>query len=448
MSTTSLEPSTTVDQEFGSGDLPPIDTKKSNTGDRLYRIIWRWHFYAGMIIALPLIVVAATGALYIFKDEIEGLLHPGVVYVEPAAERVSYDQQLAAAHATVGPGFKIGLMQVFTNPKRATALAMGGATFQFGYVDPYRGNYTGSIEKGGFSDIVLDLHRTLFLGTTGRIVVELTTCWTIVLAATGIYLWWPHKAKQVWGVWLPRLWAKPYVVLRDLHSVGGFYVAMVAIVIALTGLIYTYAWGRGFQYVAQKTDAYDMFSKPMLSKSPPEAKDVSMDRIVEIAQQRMPGNNLTVWFPRAPNGVYLVTANNERGPQVNEILFLDRATGEILEDRYNSQTKIMYQLGSWNFPLHVGTIWGMPSKIVWLVTCIVLMTSPVTGVWMWWLRRPTGRLGLPRRVDARRPRWLVATVTATSILLPALGLSVVVLLLGEQLVARLRRLWPRANNAS
>jgi hypothetical protein len=101
----------------------------------------------------------------------------------------------------------------------------------------------------------------------------------------------------------------------------------------------------------------------MLSKCAPEAKDVSIDRIVEIAQQRMPGNNLTVWFPRIPNGVYLVTANNERGPQVNEMLFIDRASGEILEDRYNSQTKVMYQLGTWNYPLHVGTIWGMPSKI-------------------------------------------------------------------------------------
>ena len=126
-------------------------------------------------------------------------------------------------------------------------------------------------------------------------------------------------------------------------------------------------------------------------------------------------------------------------PQVNEILFIDRASGEILEDRYNSQTKTMYWLGTWNYPLHVGTIWGLPTKIIWLVTCIILMTSPVTGVWMWWERRPTGRLGLPRRVDARRPRWLVATVTATSILLPALGLSVVVLLVGEQLVARLRK---------
>jgi uncharacterized iron-regulated membrane protein len=140
------------------------------------------------------------------------------------------------------------------------------------------------------------------------------------------------------------------------------------------------------------------------------------DRIVEIAQQKMPPNTLTVWFPRIPNGVYLVTANNDRGPQVNEMLrcrlrgparcrrYLHRpASGEILEDRYNSQTKMMYWLGTWSYPLHVGTIWGMPSKIFWLLTCIILVTSPVTGVWMWWERRPRGKLGLPRRVDARRP---------------------------------------------
>ncbi len=439
MSTTSLEQSMAAAYgRLGSGGPPPTDTAHSDGGDQLYRVVWRWHFYAGMITAPALIVVAATGALYIFKDELEAVLHPGVTYVEPAAERATYEQQLAAARAAVPPTYRIGLMQVFTDPKRATTLAMAGEKFQYGYVDPYRGHYLGSIEAGGFFDIVLKLHRNLFLGTTGRIVVELTTCWSIVLAATGIYLWWPHKANQLWGVWLPRLRGKPYVVLRDLHSVGGIYAAVVAIVISLTGLIYTYVWGSGFQYAAQKTDAYDMFSKSMLSKCAPEAKDVSMDRIVEIAQQRMPGNNLTVWFPRIPNGVYLVTANNERGPQVNEMLFIDRASGEILEDRFNSQTKVMYQLGTWNFPLHVGTIWGLPSKILWLVTCIILMTLPVTGTWMWWQRRPTGRLGLPRRVNTRRPRWLVATVTATSILLPALGLSVVVLLAGEQLVARLR----------
>ena len=134
--------------------------------------------------------------LYIFKDELEAVLYPGVTYVEPAAQRVSYEQQLAAARAAVPPNYRIGLMQVFTNPKRATTLAMSGDKFQYGYVDPYRGRYLGSIAQGGFFDIVLKLHRTLFLGNTGRIVVELTTCWAIVLAATGIYLWWPRSGNR------------------------------------------------------------------------------------------------------------------------------------------------------------------------------------------------------------------------------------------------------------
>src|SRR5882757_11380789 len=307
MSSTSVEQTkTSAHSGLGSGDSPPTETTQSSTDSRLYRVIWRWHFYAGMIITLPLIVVSATGALYIFKDELEGVLHPGVLYVEPAAERATYEQQLAAARAAVGPAYQIGTMQVFMNPKRATELAMGGQKFQMGYVDPYRGHYLGSVEKGGFSDIVLTLHRSLFLGTTGRIVVELTTCWAIVLLATGIYLWWPQKANQVWGVWLPRFRAKPYVVLRDLHTVVGFYVAVVAIGISLTGLICTYVWGMGYRYAAQKTDAYDLIMKPRLSKPAPEAKDLSIDRIVQIAQQKMPGDNLRVSFPRVTNGAYMV----------------------------------------------------------------------------------------------------------------------------------------------
>ena len=75
----------------------------------------------------------------------------------------------------------------------------------------------------------------------------------------------------------------------------------------------------------------------------------------------------------------MVYANNERGPGFNEILFIDRASGEILEDHYNSQLKTMWWLGTWNYPLHVGTIWGLPTKIIWLVTCIILTTLARDG---------------------------------------------------------------------
>ncbi len=447
MSTTSLErPTTDRRDSQGAGRMPPAGAKPLGTGEGLYRVIWRWHFYAGMIIAPVLIVVTVTGALYIFKDELEGVMHPGVTYVEPGTERVSYEQQVAAVRAAAPPSFRIAQMQIFADPRRATSMAIFGDKFQYSFVDPYRGDYLGAIEAGGFFDIVLKLHRTVFVGSTGRIVVELTTCWTIALVATGVYLWWPRRANQLWGVWLPRLRRKPYVILRDLHTISGIYLAAIAVVICLTGMIYTYVWGGGFQYAALKTDAYEMFTHPMLSKSPSEAKDVSIDRIVDIAREKMPGSTLTVWFPRAPNAVYLVCASSNRGPSVLEMLFIDRASGEILEHRYNSQNNPLYQISTWNYPLHVGSIFGLPSKWLWLAACIVLVTSPLTGIWMWWERRPRGRLGLPRRVKVRLPRWLVITILAFCVLLPAFGLSVVALIVGEQVFVRLARLRPQLGN--
>src|SRR4051812_45589975 len=158
MSTSIEKTKTTAQDGFGSAGTPPSNMRRSAAGDRLYRVVWRWHFYAGMIITLPLIVVAATGALYIFKDELEGVLYPGVTYVEPAAERVSYEQQKAAVLAASPATAKFIFMQVFAKPRRATSFVMAGIPFQCNYIDPYRGKYLGGIALGGFSDVVLKLH--------------------------------------------------------------------------------------------------------------------------------------------------------------------------------------------------------------------------------------------------------------------------------------------------
>ncbi|HEY2251445.1 MAG TPA: PepSY domain-containing protein [Planctomycetaceae bacterium] len=174
MSTAPIEQTTmAADGGHGSGDPPPAGARPSSIGDRLYRVVWRWHFYAGMIIAPALIVVAASGALYIFKDELEAVIYPGVTYVEPAAQRASYERQIAAVRAAIPATPRILFLQVFTNPQRATSM-FSAEKAQLVYVDPYRGHYLGAIEKGGFLDIVLKVHRTLFLDTTARIIIELT----------------------------------------------------------------------------------------------------------------------------------------------------------------------------------------------------------------------------------------------------------------------------------
>jgi len=42
----------------------------------VYRAFWRWHFYAGLLVLPILMLMALTGGLYLFKDELTAVLYP------------------------------------------------------------------------------------------------------------------------------------------------------------------------------------------------------------------------------------------------------------------------------------------------------------------------------------------------------------------------------------
>ena len=435
--------STEVRTERRPAVRPVVKARRSP--GTFYRVVWRWHFYAGMLIAPVLLVVAATGALYIFKDEIEAVLYADLLFAVPADSQVSYDRQVEIAQAAAGEDFKVTRLVVPAEPEEATSVeGVSGNEFRRLFVDPYGGKYQGELHQSGFFPVVLKIHRTLFVGTAGRIVVELMTCWTIVLLITGVYLWWPRKRKQTWGVWLPRVRGGLYRALRDMHAVAGIYVAAIALTIAGTGLIYTYFWGQGYGYVARKTGAYAVYYDPPKSKSPADAAPLPLDDLVRIARAGMPDAALTCILPRSPDGAHVVFATRPLGPNSDEMMVIDHATGEVLAHKYNSEFPALGWWSTWNYPLHVGSVLGLPTKILWLFACLALMALPITGVWMWWQRRPKGTVGLPRKSEARVPQWLVAVICALGVVLPVMGVSLLLILLGEESVRWLRR--PRVAN--
>ena len=57
------------------------DALASSASD-LYRAVWRWHFYAGLLVLPFMIILAATGALYLFRDELEAIVHADLKRVE------------------------------------------------------------------------------------------------------------------------------------------------------------------------------------------------------------------------------------------------------------------------------------------------------------------------------------------------------------------------------
>lgn len=438
--------SPSADPEDGS-PLPPRTGTTPEVAPRgrpgLYRVVWRWHFYAGVLVAPVLFVVAVTGAIYVFKDELDRVIYADTMFVTPQPTSVPLERQVAAAEAAY-PGARADTVEVEADPTRATAVRLrGGSTRpQRVYVNPHSGAVQGAIGDDSFFRVVLDIHRRLFIGATGRAVVETVTCWTVVLLGTGAYLWFPRRA-SLRGVLVPRLGAKPYTVLRDLHAVAGALVVPVAVVIALTGLVYSLVWGSGYGYVSSATAAAHA------SVSPPGAPPLPLDRAVEITRAHYPGASFVdVRLAEKPRDAVVARAklSEAGGPRHQVVLALDRSTGEVLDVQRSEQyAPLRWWRTTWNYPLHVGNVLGTPTKVIWLLTCLVLAALPVTGLMMWWKRRPEGRTGFPRRPDRSLPVWLLGGIGLVGVFLPTVGASILLVLLGEWLAGSRRfKRTPRA----
>lgn len=91
--------------------------------------------------------------------------------------------------------------------------------------------------------------------------------------------------------------------------------------------------------------------------------------------------------------------------------------------------------------LHEGKMFGRVNQILVLVVCLMILLSAVSGIVMWWQRRPQGRLGVPPlRHDL--PKWKTAMLIMALLALafPLVGASLIgVWLLDRLLLSRFNR---------
>ncbi len=122
------------------------------------------------------------------------------------------------------------------------------------------------------------------------------------------------------------------------------------------------------------------------------------------------------------------------------VLNLDRSTGDVLATKTSDQFPLLsWWRTTWNYSLHVGSVLGTTTKVIWLIACFVLAMLPALGFWMWWQRRPTGHAGFPRRPERRVPWWLAGVIALFGILLPAAGATILFIGCGELAVCRVLR---------
>ncbi len=219
-----------------------VDEARQASRWRFYRAVWRWHFYAGLLVLPFIIWLAVTGAAFLYQDAIDRSVHHGLKVVPVGDARLPAQQLVAAAQGRHG-----GSVFVYTTPKRADASAEIGLVDAHGvrqvvYVDPYRARVLGALpEHGTLSWTIRRLHSLALVGPYARGLIEMAGGWAIVLVLTGVYLWWPRGRRG--GVISVRGKPKQRLFWRDLHAVTGAGVGAILLLLALTGMPWSWLWG-------------------------------------------------------------------------------------------------------------------------------------------------------------------------------------------------------------
>ena len=395
--------------------------------------------------------------------------------------RLGHQALLTKAIASEPRGAVPTTAQIDTDPRRSAEFVfrLPSGESESVYVNPYTGAVLGTLSvEHRLMKQIRNLHRGLMLGKTGELVMELAGCWTLVMIGTGIALWWP-KGRQTGGVWAPRLALHGRAWWRDVHAVGGIWLAIGAVFFVLSGLPWSGSWGKQFKALATsaelgypkgawgdahvhstkppaaaaahaQTDMSDMkmddlplpqtpwavglTSVPDGAPHQPGTARIALDAVVALAAAQGIVDGYSIALPASEHGVYTVSYF-PADPRAERTLHVDQYSGKLLADIAYDDYGRVAQWISYGTSLHMGRYFGLANQIVCAAISLGLAAMAITGFVMWWKRRAGGALGAPSRPARRAPmRAWRSGLTMLGVVFPLMGLTMLIVWVSDRLV--------------
>ena len=360
------------------------------------------HRWLGLIGGTLLCIAGLTGSVLVFWHEIDQIvLTQRFGQIIPTGERVSIAaiaDSVKAAYAA--KGFTLGsisLPEAANQPYEVWLEAPADHHWQV-FVNPYTGMVMGDREwESSWIGVIYNLHYQLLAGDTGLLIMGIVAFLTLLLSITGIVLW-PGWRKLIAGFKIKWHGAHIKRINFDIHKVAGIIAAVFLAFIGFTG----FAWNVPQAKVTEAIHAVTFTPKPAdpVSKPIPGKQPLPIADLIQRADAAVLNATTTyVSFPEKPEEPFRVGKKQpqETGDHGQTRVYLDQFTGKVvhLNDglKPTRAEAILNQFG----PVHFGTFWGIPSRILYVFVGLSPTVLMVTGVVMWWYRRRVKK-GTQRKV--------------------------------------------------
>lgn len=345
------------------------------------------HLYLGLAAGLVIMITCFTGAVLVFEKELQQNIYPERYFVEANGTSLPLESLISNLKKTL-PDATVTGVKVYTEANRSVELSYSGKEKDqngTAFMNPYTGELISLYSyRTTFFYTMFSLHRWLLAGDTGKLIVGISTVIFLFILITGIVLWWPENKKKLkqrlklkWNAGWKR-------VNHDFHIVLGFYSAIFLFAFAFTGLAWSFQWFNNGIYWITGTES----KRPDPPTSVYDSTYQTITWDVALVSIKNHVSNVQYYSLSSPkdsaSAISVSTLSiSPVHEKASDQYYIDQYSGQFLGSFVYQDRNLGQRVRSLFYPIHVGSIGGLPGRIIALLACLAGAIFPITGVIMW-----------------------------------------------------------------
>lgn len=361
--------------------------------NKLFR---KLHLWLSIPVGLIVSIICLSGAALVFEREITVGLNPHLYKVTSQQESTPLvpSALVIRIQEQVSDTLQLSSLQLPSNPENTCLASFKNAGRKTLSVNPYTGEVNGWIEDNPFFQTMRKLHRWLMDAppkkgdrTFGKEIVGISTLIMVVILISGLIVWIPRNRKVLRNrlrVSCTKGWRRFWY---DSHVALGFYATVFLLIMALTGLTWSYGWYR--------TAAYSLFGGAPKAGATPhsphhEGKGNKKDKkhTFDYAIWDNVLADLQTLYPsytsiKLDNKSAQITISKEGSRRVSDTATFNSHNGVIKEITRSADLPKSQTMKGWFYAFHTGSWGGIWTKIVYFLSALIGGILPLSGYYLW-----------------------------------------------------------------
>lgn len=359
------------------------------------------HLWLSVPLGLIIAIICFTGALLVFEEQVTQLANRHLYYVEnPGSQPLPVGTLVEKVESLPTKGASITGVTIYPQPDRSYQVNLSAPKGAAVYIDPYTGEVLGQSQRTPFFRTVFMLHRWLLDSQPadggifwGKRITGISTLVFVVILLSGVVIWWPRSRKGLKnGIQIAlrkgkaRFW-------HDLHAAGGIYVLLLVLVMALTGLTWSFDWYKNAFYTL-----FGVETTAPAKSSAPKGQAAPGPQPGTTAEAAAPATPFACWQQvydqlaaenpdrlkiEITDGTASVSNNRYGNIRGTDRYTFDPQSGQITGASLYKDTGNSGKIRGWIYSVHTGAWGGNLTRIIWFLAALLGATLPLTGYYLW-----------------------------------------------------------------